>query len=182
VIPGPYERRELARLRAEGPVPAPYGRRELDRLVRDVSAFSGWADLLHSIEEHDYVPTVRPEDAKRRELRRALVAAKLPLYPPADVHDRGDHETALSIVCRLGIDVAPAATLEHASPALVEFVTRVLVEEGCTSSVFRMLDEGPGNDCWGGYDGLHGAWHHRLRQWRNVAPRDAFSRALGLDR
>jgi hypothetical protein len=179
VIAGLAERRELARLRAEGAVPDGYGRRELDRLVRAVSAFSDWADLLHSIDENGYVPTVRPEDYKRRKLRRALVAAKLPLYPPACGADRSDHEIALAVVCRLGVKVAPPDSLTDRD-AEIAFVGRVLTEEGCRPEVFRLLDEKPGTSSWGGYEGLHGEWHYRLRRFRNGAPRPLFNAAAGF--
>ena len=43
---------------------------------------------------------------------------------------------------------------------------RVIEEEKITFADFMELDERPGQYP-GGYDGLHGAWHFRLRQWRN---------------
>lgn len=160
------------------PVPLPYGRAQVDQLVREVSAFRGWNDLCHSIEAHDYVPTVRPEDSQRRELRRVLVAAGLPVYPPADpVADRSDYDTAIAIVCRLGKLVAPAETLTDRD-AEIAFVGRVLTEECCRPAVFRLLDEKPGTSSWGGYEGIHGEWHYRLRRFRNGAPRDLFRAAV----
>jgi hypothetical protein len=158
------------------------GQPELDALVRSVSAFRSWSDLCKSIRDYDYVPTVRPDDPKRRQLRRALVAAKLPLYPPADpVADRSTEETALAIVCRLGRKVAPEGTLDDRD-AEIAFVGRVLAEEGCTPAAFWLLDEKPGRSSWGGYDGLHGEWHYRLRRFRNGAPRDQFDAAIGFSR
>jgi len=124
------------------------------------------------------VPTVRPEDAERRELRRALVAAGLPLYPPASLGDRSDHDIAVAIVARLGRDVAPPRTLSDPD-AEIDFVCRVLSEERCRPAVFRLLDEKPGGSTWRGYEGLHGEWHYRLRRFRNHAPRDLFNRAVG---
>ena len=85
---------------------------------------------------------------------------------------------ALAIVCRLGRNVAPADTLDDAA-AEIAFVARVLTEEGCTPGVFRMLDEEPGKSSWGGYEGLHGEWHYRLRRFRNGANREVFVAALG---
>lgn len=91
---------------------------------------------------------------------------------------RDPHDTALAIVCRLGKDVAPPETLTDRD-AEIAFVGRVLTEEGCTPAAFRMLDEKPGRSSWGGYKGLHGEWHYRLRRFRNSAPRALFVAAVG---
>lgn len=91
---------------------------------------------------------------------------------------RDRYTVACAIVCRLGLHVAPPETIDDPD-AEVAFVGRVLLEEGCTPDVFQLLDEKPGNSIWGGYEGLHGEWHHRLRRFRNKAPRELFNSALG---
>lgn len=74
-----------------------------------------------------------------------------------------------AVVTRLGDDVVPdfPTHLQDTGETEMEFVGRVLREEGITYSDFRSLDESPGNYQIGGYEGYHGAWHHRLRRWRN---------------
>jgi len=94
---------------------------------------------------------------------------------------RSDYDTACAIVCRLGKNVVPA-DVEDYSDDEIGFVARVLREESCTPAVFTWLDEKPGNSGWGGYQGLHGEWHYRLRRFRNRAPRDVFNKAVGFGR
>lgn len=63
-----------------------------DTLVRNLTAFTDWADLLFSITEHGYTPTltVRRDDpgdlqGAVRELRSRLIRAGLPVFPaPAE--------------------------------------------------------------------------------------------------
>jgi len=76
----------------------------------------------------------------------------------------------LAVVARLGVEATPDYVAERPS-YLFGFVERVLSEEGVTLSDFRELDERPGQYP-GGYAGLHGEWHFRLRQWRNSGSAD----------
>jgi len=57
---------------------------ENDTLVRACSAMNGWADLVHSIEAHGYVPTIYPDGAKRLALRAALLEAGHRVHPPEE--------------------------------------------------------------------------------------------------
>lgn len=90
---------------------------------------------------------------------------------------RDSIKIAQAIVCRLGKNVAPPSTLDDGEKE-IEFVGRVLAEEGCTPAVFQMLDEKPGKSIWGGYEGLQGEWHYRLRRFRNRAGRERFTAAI----
>ncbi len=89
---------------------------------------------------------------------------------------RSELDTCCAIVCRLGHDARPEGLEDEA--AAFEFVARVLIEERCTPSIFRRLDEKPGSSAWGGYRGLLGEWHCYLRRFRNAAPRELFHKAL----
>jgi hypothetical protein len=93
--------------------------------------------------------------------------------------ERDPYDVACAIVCRLGAHVVPDS-VEDNTDSEIEFVGRVLSEEGCTPDVFTMLDERPGNSYWNGYEGFHGEWHYRLRRFRNRAPREVFSKAAGF--
>ncbi len=79
---------------------------------------------------------------------------------PRDPYDR-----QLAVICRLGVDTTPDYVRDDPDK-LLGFVTRVIEEEQITWADFVELDERPGQYP-GGYDGLHVAWHFRLRQWRN---------------
>ena len=78
---------------------------------------------------------------------------------------REARDRQLAVVCRLGVDCTPDYVTNNPDE-LLGFVGRVLDEEGITFADFVELDERPGQYP-GGYDGIHGAWHFRLRQWRN---------------
>ena len=78
---------------------------------------------------------------------------------------REARDRQLAVVCRLGVDCTPDYVTNDPDE-LLGFVGRVLKEEGITFADFVELDERPGQYP-GGYDGIHGAWHFRLRQWRN---------------
>ena len=75
------------------------------------------------------------------------------------------YDRQLSVVCRLGVDCTPDYVTADPDE-LLGFVRRVLDEEHITYGDFVELDERPGQYP-GGYGGLHGEWHFRLRQWRN---------------
>ena len=55
-----------------------------DSLVTACSAFNGWADLIHSIEANNYVPTIYPDNARNLKLRAALTEAGHRVHPPQD--------------------------------------------------------------------------------------------------
>ena len=55
-----------------------------DRDVVAISAFSSWSDMLFSIENHDYVPTIRPTSPAHRRVRWALNQKGHRVWPPQD--------------------------------------------------------------------------------------------------
>jgi hypothetical protein len=67
-----------------------------------------------------------------------------------------------AVIARLGM----RATGPIDPSELLNFVSRVLKEEGITRDDFNELDERPGQYS-GGYNGPNGEWHFRLRRWRN---------------
>jgi hypothetical protein len=56
-----------------------------DKDVVAISAFSSWGDMMFSIENHDYVPTIRPTSPAHRRVRRALRKRGLRVWPPQDL-------------------------------------------------------------------------------------------------
>lgn len=71
----------------------------------------------------------------------------------------------IAVVRRIGDDVVPHFDRDEDSHA---YVAAVMKQEGITYADFVELDERPGKPSYGGYDGINGAWHHRLRRARNA--------------
>ena len=90
----------------------------------------------------------------------------------------GAYERQMAVIGRLGVEVTPDYVTEDPDK-LLGFVERVLDEEGITRDDFIELDSRPGQYD-GGYNGLFGEWHFRIRQWRNSDRGKAWSaRHLG---
>ena len=85
-----------------------------------------------------------------------------------DTDEITPRDRQLAVVCRLGVDCTPDYVRLDPDTHLLGFVARVLEEEHITYADFVELDERPGQYP-GGYEGIHGEWHFRLRQWRNNA-------------
>lgn len=52
-----------------------------DKDIREISAFTGTQDLLHSMTKHGYVPTVHPSTDTHRRVRAALLVAGFRVFP-----------------------------------------------------------------------------------------------------
>jgi len=58
----------------------------LDNDVVAISAFLGWKDMLFSVENHDYVPTIHPESQAHKRVRWELVKSGHRVWPKYNNH------------------------------------------------------------------------------------------------